>query len=70
MKEIQVSLWEMTKDEAASLPDGEQYLIYNPTFDYYKVETAGQNCLARNKNALPKLIYLSFDGAVYNKGKA
>ncbi|GEM_PF-2966325 len=71
MKEIQVSLWEMTKEEAAALPDGEQYLVYNPVFNYYRVETAqsGKNKqdIAKIKTALPKLIYLSFDGKVYEK---
>lgn len=72
MKEIQVSLWEMTKEEAAALPDGEQYLVYNPFFKYYKVETAnsGRNKqdIAKIKSALPSLVYISFDGKIFKEG--
>lgn len=67
MKEVQVSLWEMTKEEAAALPDGTQYLIYNPIFDYYKVEKSGRQSIARCKTALPSLKYFSFDGPKESK---
>ena len=71
MKEINVSLWEMTKEEAAALPDGEQYLVYNPAFKYYSVETASsvknKQDIAKSKHALPELVYISFDGAIYKK---
>ena len=58
---IDVALWELTKDEAARLPDGTQVLIYNPITGGYKVEYIGKNCLARCKNAVSKLKYFSFE---------
>lgn len=60
-KEIAVSLWELTKEEAAKLPEGTQVLIYNPVTSNYKVETIGKNCLARDKHAVPSLKYFAFE---------
>lgn len=60
-KEISVSLWELTKQEAASLPNGKQVLIYNPLTQGYKVETIDKSCLARNKHAYSGLKYFSFE---------
>lgn len=57
---IDVALWELTKDEAAHLPEGTQVLIYNPFTEDFKLERIGKNCLARHKHASPSLKYFSF----------
>ena len=61
MKEINVTLWELTKEEAARLPDGTQVLIYNPITDDYKLERIGKRCLARDKHAINELKYFLFE---------
>ena len=53
-------LWELTKEEAAKLPEGTQVLIYNPITSQYKVESIDKRCLARDKHAVPNLKYFSF----------
>lgn len=65
MKEIQISLWEMTKEEAACVPRGNQYLIYNPILRYYRVETSGRHDIAKSNSAISSLKYFSFDGVIY-----
>ena len=60
-KEISVSLWEHTKDEAAKLPEGTTILIFNPITSDYKIEHAGKRCIARDKHALPNLKYFTFE---------
>ena len=60
-KQINISLWELSKQGAAKLPDGTQVLIYNPMTSYYKIETIGKGCLARDKHAYEKLKYFSFE---------
>lgn len=57
---IDAALWELTKDEAARLPEGTQVLIYNPFTDDFKLERIGKNCLARCKHAASNLKYFSF----------
>ena len=57
---IEVALWELTKEEAARLPDGTQVLIYNPLTNDYKLERIGKGCLARSKYAASQLKYFSF----------
>lgn len=59
-RKIAVTLWELTKEEAARLPDGAQVLIYNPLTENCKIESIGKNCLARSKHAYSGLKYLSF----------
>ena len=58
---IEVSLWELTKNEAAALPDGTQVLIFNSLTDSYKLERIGKSCLARSRNAISELKYFSFE---------
>ena len=58
---IDVALWELTKEEAARLPDGTQVLIYNPFTGDYKLERIGKGCLARSKHAASQLKYFSFE---------
>ena len=60
-RRIDISLWELTKEEASRLPDGTQVLIYNSLTDNYKVEYIGKNCLARSRNAVSQLKYFSFE---------
>ena len=51
MKEITISLWELTREEAARLRNGKEYLIYNSLCNTYRVERSEPGCLARNKRA-------------------
>lgn len=62
MKEIQVSLWEMTKEEAAAMPEGSQFLVYNKIMDCYRIETGGKNNIAKSPYAANHLVYISLTG--------
>lgn len=61
MKEIAVSLWELTKEEVCELKDNQQVLIYNPITRTYKVEYCDKKCIARNKHVIPDLKYFTFE---------
>lgn len=61
MKEIEVKMWELTKEEAAQLSEVEQMIVYNPLTYSFKVEYGGKNCLARSKYAYSGLVYLTFN---------
>ncbi len=61
MKEIEVKMWELTKEEASQLSEVEQMLVFNPLTGNFKVEYGGKNCLARSKYAYPGLVYLTFN---------
>ena len=60
-KEIAISLWEHTKEEASKLLNGTTMLIYNPITNDYKIEHAGKHSLARDKHAVPQLKYFTFE---------
>ena len=60
-KEIAVSLWEHTKEEASKLPDGTTILIFNPLTCDYSIDRAGKRCIARDKHAVPQLKYFTFE---------
>lgn len=61
MKEISVTLWELTKEEAASRKSG-QILVYNPIMGHNRIDDcASKNCIARNKHAIKELKYFSFN---------
>ena len=60
-KEIAASLWELSKDEAAKLPEGTTILIYNPLTADYSIDRAGKKSVARNKHAVPQLKYFTFE---------
>lgn len=61
MKKIDVSMIELTKEEAANLTEG-QILVYNPITDRIFVEEASdKRNLAKRKQSLPCLVYLSID---------
>ncbi len=61
MKEITISLWEMTKEEAQAFPEDKQMLVYNPLMGTYKVEYGGKKCLANHKHVIPQIKYFSFE---------
>lgn len=62
MKRIEISLWEITKDEVLKLPSSTQILIYNTITCTYRVEWADdKNCIARSKHASEFLRYFSFE---------
>lgn len=61
MKEVTISLIELTKEEAAKLPDGKELLVYNSFMNTYKIHYAGHNCIARIKYAASYLRYFIFD---------
>ena len=61
MKQIEISLWELTKEEVIKLPPNVQFLIYNPIMRTYHLEYPGRKCIANSKHALPPLKYFVFD---------
>lgn len=61
MKEVNVTLFELTKDEAAALPDGAQVLIYNPIMDTYRLERMCHSSLARSRFAAKYVKYFVFN---------
>ncbi len=60
MKEISVSLWELTKEETAKKTEGDQILIYNPLTGRFRLENGGKGSLSRSKTAYSGLKYFSF----------
>ena len=61
MNKIDVSIIELTKEEAANLTEG-QFLVYNPVTQRIFVEEASdKRNLAKHKKTLSCLVYLSFD---------
>ena len=60
MKEVIVILFELTKEEAAALPDGTQVLIYNPIMDSYRLERMSRSSLARSRHAAQYIKYFVF----------
>lgn len=61
MKEIVVSLWELTREEAKTLPQNMQMLVYNPLAGTYHVEWGGKKNFVNNKHAIPQLKYFRFE---------
>ena len=61
MKEITISLWELTKEEAAKVPTGKEILICNTFLNTYRVERSGKGCIARSRYAAPYLKYFIFN---------
>lgn len=61
MKKIDVSMCELTKEEAANLTEG-QFLVYNPVTQRIFVEEASdKRNLSKHKKTLSCLVYLTFD---------
>jgi len=67
MQKTLIPMWEMTKEEAAAMPEGAQFLVYNKIMDYYRIETGGKNNIAKSPDAAAHLAYISFTGNVYTK---
>ena len=61
MKEIQIALWELTKEEVNRLPDGTTVLIYNSLISDYKLEYSGKKCISKSKYASSSLKYFTFE---------
>lgn len=61
MKEVSVSLWELTRKEAAELPDGKSILVYDTFLRTYRIERSGKGCIARSRYAVSYLKYFVFD---------
>lgn len=67
MKQIDVALWELTKEEVKELPDTHQILIFNPLTKRYRVEYADKKCVARSRTAASCLKYFSFEEVNLNE---
>ena len=62
MKQIEISLWEITKEEAKQLPPYTQVLIFNTFTGTYNIEYAGEKRgIVHSKYASEFLRYFSFD---------
>ena len=62
MKEVTVSLWEITKEEALKLPPWTQILIYNSLLGVYRVEWIDDNnCIVWSKSVPEHVRFFSFE---------
>lgn len=61
MKEVNVILFKLTKEEAAKLPVGKPVLIYNTFTKTYRIDRSGPSSLARCKYAAQHVKYFIFD---------
>ena len=61
MKEVNIYLYELTKEEATKLPNGKTVLIYNMFMKTYRTEKIGPGCLARSRYAADYVKYFVFD---------
>lgn len=60
MKEIAISLWELTKEETVRVPE-QQILIYNTLTGNFSIEwNTHKSFIGRSKYASDKLKYFSF----------
>ena len=57
MKEINISLKELTKEEVCKLDENAQVLIYNTLTHKFSLEYADKKCIARSKHASEFLVY-------------
>lgn len=48
---------EITKEQVLELPEGTEFVIYNPLTDTYKFEKSGKNDTAHNKYVYEKLVF-------------
>lgn len=49
-----------SKDEILEMEEKEQYLIWNPFINTFKVEYADKKCIARNKYCAKELVFYKF----------
>lgn len=49
-----------SKDEILKMDEKEQYLIWNPFTNTFKVEYADKRCIARNKYCAKELVFYKF----------
>lgn len=49
MKEISISLWELTSDEAQTMPEDKDILVYNSFFNEYSLVRGGPACKKKLK---------------------
>ncbi len=61
MEKVLVEMFKLTKAEAAALPNGTPFIVFNPEFKYRRVETSNQKSIARSQNARRYLEYYVFD---------
>ena len=61
MEKVLVKMFNLTKAEAAALPNGTPFIVFNPEFKYRRVETSNQKSIARSQNARRDLEYYVFD---------
>ena len=48
-----------SKDEILEMEEQEQYLIWNPFTNTFKVEYADKRCIARNKYCAKELVFIN-----------
>ena len=61
MKEIAISLWELTRDEARNMPERTQLLWFNTLTTRKGVDTIGKGCLARDKHCANTVKFFAFE---------
>ena len=61
MEKVLVKMFKLTKAEAAALPNGTPFIVFNPEFKYRRVETSNLKSIARSQNARSDLEYYVFD---------
>ena len=60
MKEVSVTLKELTKEEVCELSEDAQVLIYHTLTHKFDLQYADKKCIARSKHASEYLVYFIF----------
>lgn len=61
MEKVLVEMYKLTKAEAAALPNGTPFIVFNPEFRYRRVEISNQRSIAKSQYADYRLEYYVFD---------
>ena len=60
MKEVEITIKELTKEEVAKLPVNTQVLMYNTLFENYYIKRVNKTFLKRLKNYGKHIVYFIF----------
>lgn len=60
MKEVEIKLWELTKEEACKIEE-QQVLVYNPIVGFFSLDfNTTKSFIGKNKHAFKELKYFCF----------
>lgn len=61
MKEVSITLWELTKEEAKQLEELTPVLVYNKLSANYSIEYAGRKAIFNSKYCSEHNVFLAFE---------